>query len=225
VHSRPPAWRDSADAWFKLLGAIVFGYLILAGVAAQLRQCGGVAIILVGGILLAYLVLPAVTWLRSRLPLWAALTIVYATRLLAIAAIAYVLLPTASAQFTSLVHNIPAMARAIEAFISDPNNVLVRHLPTFMQSWIQTLPAKLVVQLQTNAIAYSSSVVTAIGTLTFLRALAVAIPVVSIYNIHVSPLAVIFALLIGAQLFGFAGLIVAVPLAGLARIALIWIFP
>jgi predicted PurR-regulated permease PerM len=353
MHPRPPAWRDSADAWFKLLGAIVFGYLIVAGAAEQLRHYGDVAIILIGGILLAYLVLPAVMWLRSRLPLWGAITIVYAAGLSAIAAVAYVLVPTASAQFTALMRNIPAMQGAIQTFISDPNNVLVRHLPAFMQSWIQRLPAELAVQLERNAIAYSSSVVGALGTLTFLGALAIAIPVVSIYliaeaplihafvlsripprhrpailglldeidsvlggfvrgqlivaavvgilatlallilrvpyalligawagladvipyvgpfagalpagivaivdkgwgsvigvviafsainqlegqllgprivsrNVHVPPLGVIFALLIGAQLFGFVGLIVAVPLAGLVRIALIRIFP
>jgi len=128
MHRRPPAWRDSADAWFKLLGAIVFGYLILAGVAALLRQYGDVAIILVGGILLAYLVLPAVTCLRSRLPLWAALAIVYATGLFAIAAFAYVLVPAASAQFTApMDNNVPRIHSFVLSRISP------RHRPAMLR--------------------------------------------------------------------------------------------
>jgi predicted PurR-regulated permease PerM len=44
-------------------------------------------------------------------------------------------------------------------------------------------------------------------------------------TVRISPLGVIFSLWIGAQLFGFVGLIVAVPLAGLARLALVSVFP
>jgi predicted PurR-regulated permease PerM len=353
IMHRPPAWRDSADAWFKLLGAIVFGYLILGEVASLLHQYADVAIILVGGVLLAYLVLPAVTWLRRRLPLWSALSVVYVAGLLAIAGVAYVLVPAASEQLISLVHNLPSIQHAVQAFIANPNNALVRHLPTFMQAWVQTLPSQIAAEFERNAISYSSSLVNALGTLTFLGALTIAIPVVSIYllaeapliqefvlcrvpvehrpvvlrlvkeidsvlggfvrgqlivaavvgtlattallvlhipyalligawagladvipyvgpfagalpagivaivdkgwgsvigvivafvainqleghflgprivsrTVHISSLGVIFGLLIGAQLFGFLGLIVAVPLAGLVRIALISIFP
>lgn len=44
-------------------------------------------------------------------------------------------------------------------------------------------------------------------------------------SVRVTPLGVIFALIISAQLFGFVGLIVAVPLAGLVRIAIVRFFP
>jgi predicted PurR-regulated permease PerM len=44
-------------------------------------------------------------------------------------------------------------------------------------------------------------------------------------TVKITPLAVIFALLIGWHLFGFAGLIVAVPLAGVVRVVLIRLFP
>jgi predicted PurR-regulated permease PerM len=43
-------------------------------------------------------------------------------------------------------------------------------------------------------------------------------------TVKITPLAVIFALLIGAQLFGFFGLIIAVPLAGLVRVTLVHVF-
>lgn len=44
-------------------------------------------------------------------------------------------------------------------------------------------------------------------------------------TVKITPLAVIFALLIGGKLFGFVGLIIAVPLAGVIRVILMHIFP
>jgi predicted PurR-regulated permease PerM len=44
-------------------------------------------------------------------------------------------------------------------------------------------------------------------------------------TVKVSPLTVIFALLIGGHLFGFLGLIISVPIAGLIRVILVRLFP
>lgn len=349
----PPPWGGRADAWFKLLGAIVFGYLILDQVVALVRHFAAAAIILVGGILLAYLVLPAVGLLRRRCPLPVAIAIVYVAGAGVLAAIAYLIVPLVSAQFASLVQNMPAMQRAVERFVSDPHSPVIDKLPAFVQTWLQKLPGQVAAQFERNAVTYSSSLVDALGTLTALGALAVAIPVASIYlmaeahllhrfafrripprwrrpaaslvsdvdavlggfvrgqltvacvvgvlatiallilrepyalligawagladvvpyvgpfagalpagivaiiyqgwgnviwvvvafvainqlegqllaprivsrSVRVTPLGVIFALIISAQLFGFVGLIVAVPLAGLVRIAIVRFFP
>ncbi len=191
---REPPWRSRADAWFKFLGAIVFGYLILNEVATLARQFFGAATILVGGILLAYLVLPAVALLRRRLPLWCALTVVYVAGALAIASIAYLIVPAVSTQFVSLVHNIPTIQSAIERFFSDPHNPIINKLPQIIQSWLRKLPAQIAAQLQRNASTYTSSLVNALGTLTFLGAIAVAIPVVSVYLIAEAPIIQQFAI-------------------------------
>lgn len=349
----PAGWRERADTWFKFLGAVVFGYLILSQVVVLVRQFADAAIILAGSLLLAYFVLPIVNWLRRRMPLWAAISIVYVSGLLAVIAIGFVVIPTLSAQFSTLLHNIPAIQATVEQFFRDRHNPVLSKLPAFVQTWLQKLPAQIADQLQRNAVSYSSSIVNALGALTFIAALAVALPVVSIYliaeapkmrdfvlsrlparsrtatsdvlsdidsvlggfirgqlivalsvgimatiallilrvpyalligawagiadiipylgpiagalpagivaivyqgwgssigiaisfalinqieghllgprivsrTVRISPLGVIFALLISAQLFGFAGLIVAVPLAGLVRVALVRAFP
>ena len=44
-------------------------------------------------------------------------------------------------------------------------------------------------------------------------------------TVKVTPLAVIFALLIGAHVFGLLGLIIAVPVAGVVRVILVRLFP
>ena len=180
MRSAPP-WRGRADAWFKLLGAIVFGYLILNQIVALVREFAGAATILVGGILLAYLVLPAVTQLRRRVSLPLAIAIVYVAGVAALAAIAYLIVPPVSAQFVSLVHAIPGMQRTVERFLSDPHSPVVDKLPAFVQSWLRKLPGEIAAQIELNAVSYSSSLVNALGTVTALGALVIAIPVASIY--------------------------------------------
>lgn len=191
---RPPAWRVTADAWFKLCGAVVLGYLILGGVVSGFRHFAYLAIILVGAIMLAYLVLPAVRWLQNRMPLWAALAVVYAGGVLGLAAILYVLVPIASAQFASLAKHAPAYERAVESFFTNPHNALVRHLPTSVQSWIRKLPAQIAMQFQRNAASFTSSLFNALSTLTVIGALVIAIPVVSIYIIAEAPMMYDFVL-------------------------------
>ena len=44
-------------------------------------------------------------------------------------------------------------------------------------------------------------------------------------TVKLTPLAVIFALLIGAHVFGFLGLLIAVPIAGIIRVLLVRLFP
>lgn len=176
-----PTWRGRADAWFKFLGAIVFGYLILNQVVALLRQFFGAAIILVGGILVAYVMYPAVGRLSRRMPLAAAVAVVYGAAALLIALVGYVVVPLVSAQFVSFVHNVPALQHAVERFVSDPRNPVVEKLPPALAGWIRSLPGQIAAQFQARALTYGAHVVGALGAITYVAALAIAIPVVSIY--------------------------------------------
>lgn len=348
-----PGWYGQADAWFKLLAAIAVGYLILGELVRIVRDFADVSIVLIGGIFLAYFVYPIISWLNKRLPLWAALTIVYGGGFVAIVLALVFLVPTAVGQFQGLVADLPRMQTKIEAFLANPRNPLLSHFPDAMRSYVQKLPGQVTHDLQLHAAAYTSKVVNALILIVGVAAMAIAIPVVSIYmlaesamikrffvqgfqpdrrqtvvaflrdcddvvggfvrgqvivaavvgalaigallilgipyavvigawagiadiipyigpfagaipaaivaliekgplsmvwvavaftiinqleghilgprivssTVKITPLAVIFALLIGAHLFGLAGLIVAVPLAGLIRVVLVRLFP
>jgi predicted PurR-regulated permease PerM len=358
-YSRPrdgtpsPAWRDTADAWCKLLAAIVLGYLILAQILAILRTFAAISIILVGGILLAYFLFPPVSWLNKRLPLWAALAIVYVTCASLVGVGFYVLVPIAVSQITSLIADIPHIQSVVQHVIANPHNSFLAHLPEPVQTYVQKFPEQLARTLQANVTSFSLGLFNTFFIIVGVAVAAIAIPVVSIYmlaesalikrfflraiprqgqqraikiladidaviggfirgqilvaavvgclaiislfllhvpypfvigawagiadiipyigpfagglpaaiiaiifngpssligvlvafviinqleghllgprivssTVKITPLAVIFALLIGGQLFGFFGLIVAVPLAGLVRVALVHLFP
>ncbi len=176
-----PWWHGRADAWFKLLGAIVLGYLILAKVVEYAVGFGDVTVIAVGGILVAYLVLPLVQTLNRRLPLWLALTIVYAGIALAVVVALWLLVPTLVIQFQALVASIPAMRRVVEQYLSTTNNPIITHLPAELRGYVTKVPGQLTVQLQQFAASLSLRVVNAVLSAITVGALTVAIPVVSLY--------------------------------------------
>ncbi len=185
---RSPSWRAAADAWFKLFAAIALGYLVLAQAVALLKSFGVITVIAVGGLLLAYLVYPAIAWLNRRLPLWAALSIVYLSGVLAIAAVFYAIVPPAIVQFEDLVRDWPTIERSIRDYIESPGNPFFTHLPPAAQQWVVKLPSQIGSDMQKNAVGYTKKVVNVLELLVGFGAVAVAIPVVSIYMLGESTL-------------------------------------
>jgi len=176
-----PRWYRRAEASFKLLGAIVLGYLILERIVGFVVDLADVTIILVGGILLAYLVLPMVRRLNERLPLWAALTIVYGGGALTIVLSVYLLLPVMIAQAQQLIADIPAMERVARSYLSTTHNPIVTHFPPALRGYASKVPAQLSTELQHIGTSMTSHVVPALLSLVTVAALSAAIPVVSIY--------------------------------------------
>jgi predicted PurR-regulated permease PerM len=180
-HLTEPRWRGRADAWFKLLAAIAIAYLILARLVGYLNEFGDVTVIAVGGMLVAYLVLPVVRWLNLRLPLWAAITIVYATIALLIALALSLLVPTIAQEFQALVAAIPQMQQVVERYLSATNNPIIAHIPAPLQGYLVKIPTQVSAQVQGIATSLTMHVFPALVSLVNVLVLAVAIPVVSIY--------------------------------------------
>lgn len=180
-HLTEPRWRRRADAWFKLLGAISIAYFILARIVGYLNEFGDVTVIAVGGMLVSYLVLPLVRWLNLRLPLWAAITIVYAGIALLIALAFSLLAPTIAQEFQALVAAIPEMQRVVERYLSTTNNPIIAHIPAPLRGYLIKLPTQISTQLQGVAASLTMHVFPALVSLVNVLVLAVAIPVVSIY--------------------------------------------
>lgn len=179
--SPEPRWYRRAEAWFKLLGSIVLAYLILERIVGFVVDLADVTIILVGGILLAYLVLPMVRRLNRRLPLWAALAIVYAGGAFTIVLAVYLLLPAIVTQAQQLVADVPAMQRLLQSYLSTTHNPIVTHFPPALRGYASKVPAQLATEVQHLGTALTAHVVPALLSLVAVAALGAAIPVVSIY--------------------------------------------
>lgn len=176
-----PRWYRRAEAWFKLLGAVVLGYLVIERALQLLVDLTDVTVILFGGILLAYLVVPLVSWLNIRLPLWAALTIVYGGGALAILAGIYLLVPIIIAQAQALVAAIPGMRRVVGTYLSTTHNPIVTNFPPALRIYAEKIPQQLDRELQGISASLTSHVVPALLSVVTIGALAIAIPVASIY--------------------------------------------
>jgi predicted PurR-regulated permease PerM len=179
--SPEPRWYRRAEAWFKLLGAIVLGYLILERLVGFVVDLADVTVILVGGILVAYLVLPLVRALNVRLPLWAALSIVYAGGALIIVLGFYLLLPAMVTQSQQLAAELPGMRRVLDSYLSSTHNPIVTHFPPTLRDYASKVPAQVAAELRVLTASMTAHVMPALVSLLTVAALAVAIPVVSIY--------------------------------------------
>ncbi len=176
-----PRWYRRAEAWFKLLGAIVLAYLILQRVVGVFVDLADVTTILVGGILLAYLVVPPVRALNVRLPLWAALTIVYGGGAVIIVLGIYLLIPAMLAEGQDLVASLPAMRRVIETYLSTTHNPLVTHFPPSLRVYAEKIPEQASAHLHSFGTNVTGRVFPALLSIATVGALCVAIPVVSLY--------------------------------------------
>lgn len=176
-----PSWHSAADAWFKLLGAIGIGYLILSEIVNLLQRFADVSIILASGILLAYVVYPAVAFLNRKLPLWGAIAAVYGALAGVVVAAMIYLVPVATAQLQSLIAHLPQIEHAIDSWLRDPRNPFVAHLPPQVAAFVRTLPDQAAVQIENAAGFSSDKAFNALFTAAAIAAIAIAIPVVSIY--------------------------------------------
>lgn len=178
---RSPAWYRAADAWFKLLAAIAIGYIILAQAVALSIEFADVSVIAIGGVLLAYFLYPAVARLNKRVPLWLALTIVYAGCALALGAVIYVIVPAAIAQVVALRDDLPTIQRTVLGLIESPRNLFYRHLPATAQQWVAKIPDQIGAEIARNATSYTAKLINVFALMAAVAAATIAIPVISIY--------------------------------------------
>ena len=181
MSASPPRWYARAEVWFKLLASIVLAYLILERVLGFLVELSDVTVILVGGVLLAYLVLPLVRRLNERLPLWAALGIVYGGGALIIVLGIYLLVPAIVTQAQDLVASLPAMRKVLDTYLSTTHNPIVTHFPPALRGYAAKVPVQAAIEVKHVSEAFTSHVVPALLSVATVAALCVAIPVVSIY--------------------------------------------
>ncbi len=178
---RVPAWRGAADAWFKLLAAAALAYVILAQLVSIVRSLAAVSVIAIGSVLLAYFVYPAVARVNRRLPLWAALSLVYVAGALAIGIAFLTLIPAGVSQLQDLARDAPAIERSALGFFHDTHNPLIAHLSSPMQHWVAKLPDQITADAEKHASVYAAQVLNALTALVAIAAFTIAVPVISIY--------------------------------------------
>ena len=183
LRPRRPISRGERQVTYalKVLALISLAAFMLFNVLSFLSRISSVAVILIGAIFFTYVVYPLVRRLNERLPLSAAITIVYAAIVLVIALGIAIVVPPLTTDARDLIANAPTIEKNAVTFIADPNNPLFAHLPLSVRTYIEELPVELSNLTQKYAgEAATKAIVLLLSTVTII-ATCIVIPVLSAY--------------------------------------------
>jgi len=173
--------------WLKLLLTVVLAALVLSGVLDFLGRIASVTAILIGAVFFTYLIYPLVRRLQSRMPLGAAIAVVYAgIALLVILGAAFVL-PALASDAQSLVREYPSIVHNAQTALADPANPVVRRLPPALRDYLGDLPAKLGILAQRYGGEAASRALNILLSTFAVLATLVIIPVISVYLLFEAP--------------------------------------
>lgn len=136
----------------KLLLVIVLALYLGGLFLAFLDRIRAVVAIVIGSVFFAYLIYPLVTRLRRRVPLIAAIAIVYVGILAVVAIVGAFLVPRLTDDVTSLVAHYPQLVGQLNAALNDPNNPVVGYLPESLRGEVAKLPTQAVDWLRIHGI-------------------------------------------------------------------------
>ena len=145
-------WRGVTEARvtyaLKLVLLIAVALYLGGMVVSFLVRIASVVYIVVGAIFFAYLIYPAVDRLRRRMPLIAAVLVVYLSIVILVAIAGWLIVPGVTNDVTALAHNYPQIAADISGYVNDPKNPLLSHLPPAAREELVKIPDEVVGWLQ-----------------------------------------------------------------------------
>lgn len=175
---------QTLDSSWKILLSVLLVILIFGYVIRFVERIGAIFLIIVGAIFFAYLVYPIVKWLNRKLPLIAAILVVYAVIAgLVVIGLVY-LIPAVTSEIATLVRDWPAIQGKIIAWVENPHNRILNHAPKFVRDQLAAAPRETVAWLQKNgAAAAGNAIMVLVGTAAFIGA-CIAIPVLGAYLLY-----------------------------------------
>jgi predicted PurR-regulated permease PerM len=165
----------------KLLMAIVLGLYLLWMILEFLARILAVVYVLVGAVLLAYLVYPAVHRLRRRMPLILAIGIVYATIAASLVLAMLFIVPHVIDESGALVLHYPKLLAQFRYLVYDPHDALASRLPGWLRDEILSAPRQIVQLARIHALGLFGHVVPVLeGTFAAIAAFVV-VPLLTAY--------------------------------------------
>ncbi len=182
-HSNPWRWWTDARITYALKVLMV---LVLAAYLAQfvfeiLTRIRGVVYILIGAVFFAYLIYPAVQRLRRRMPLVAAIALVYLIILIALAGAGSFVVPRIMEEAGMLVRHYPELVERLRSLVYDPNDPITSRLPAVVRNQIALAPEQLVKWVTTRGLESFGHVVVVLAGTVAAVAIFVVVPMVTAY--------------------------------------------
>ena len=149
-HLGPWRWMSERRVTYalKILIVVVLALYLGQLVLEFLDRIRAVVYILIGSIFLAYLIYPVVQWLRRRMPLIAAIALVYLAIAAGLVGAGFFIVPRVVDETTMLVQHYPQITARLDALVNDPNDPVMSKLPPFARHEIARIPTQIIAWLK-----------------------------------------------------------------------------
>ncbi|MFN2529154.1 MAG: AI-2E family transporter [Candidatus Baltobacteraceae bacterium] len=172
---------DRVTYWLKVLLLVLVAGYVLGGILDFLARIESITIIIILAIFVAYVLYPAVRFLNARLPLIAAILIVYLCLFLLMAVLLSVVLPALTNEITQIVKGYPHFVNLVQNNMMSPHDAWIARIPSWMRASIASMPVDLSTWFKTHRYDATLSALSMLaGTLTVLATLVI-VPVLSAY--------------------------------------------
>jgi predicted PurR-regulated permease PerM len=140
-----------------------------------------VIVMIIGAVFFTYLIYPAIDLLRKRMPLVAAVVIVYVGLLVLVGAAAWYVLPRVSEDATLVVQRYPDVVDRIHALLYDPRDTFAARMPDWLRAQLASIPLEIGVYARSHTFSAVGHLVFVVkGTFAVATAL-VLIPLLTAY--------------------------------------------
>jgi predicted PurR-regulated permease PerM len=162
-----------------LVLALAFALYVLLHFLGRIHT---VTTIVVGAVFFSYLVAPSVRALQRRVPMWAAVLIVYAAIALIVLTLLWFALPLVVSELRQFTKDAPTLTRELQMNVS-VNGPWAAHLPDSVRDYLNTVPAQLSDAISKNGVSITSGAVRVILTMASSLVLLILIPIFAAYAI------------------------------------------
>ncbi|MDP9018124.1 MAG: AI-2E family transporter [Candidatus Eremiobacteraeota bacterium] len=177
------AWftDERVTYWVKVLLLIILAVYVLGGLLNFLARIESITIIIILAIFLAYVLYPLVRRLNVKLPVLAAVLIVYAGLFAVVGLLLVVVLPALTNEITQIALGYPHFVNVVQTQMMNPQTPFIARLPEWLRAAVASLPVDASNWFRTHRYDATLSALTMLaGTLTIV-ATAVIVPVLSAY--------------------------------------------
>lgn len=180
---RPYPWFTEQRLTFflKVLLVIVLSLYVLGYVLEAIAHVKTIFILLIAAVFFAYLIYPLVRWMNRKLPLIAAVLLVYFGIVLIFAVTLWIVIPPLTDDISGLVRAYPTIVHKIGAFVNDPANPVLRRAPVQVRAELAKLPDQIVGWAQMHGVQAAEHALTILMNTATLLAAFVVVPVLAAY--------------------------------------------
>jgi predicted PurR-regulated permease PerM len=165
----------------KVLGLIALSIYLLVGVLNFFAAISATGLLVIGAILLAYLVYPAVRQLNTQLPLGWSIFIVYLFLILVLVFGVTLIAPALGSDLQNLAKAVPNLVTRFQYELANPTNPLLRRIPIDDRLYVANLPSQLGSLVQTYGVDTLQRGVSVLISAVSIVATLIIVPVLSIY--------------------------------------------